>query len=115
MSDKGYNGWTNYETWLVNLWIDNDQGTQEYWLDKAKDFAECAQDSSQVRDGIWTTAEAAKFNFADFLKDRYEGDAAYFLPSDRANVFHDLLQAALGRVEWMEIAASLLDECKESA
>lgn len=24
-NDKTYNGWTNYETWLVNLWIQNDQ------------------------------------------------------------------------------------------
>ena len=22
MSDKTYNGWTNYETWLVKLWMD---------------------------------------------------------------------------------------------
>jgi hypothetical protein len=21
---EGYNGWTNWETWLTNLWIDND-------------------------------------------------------------------------------------------
>ena len=25
MSDKRYNGWTNYETWLVALWADNDE------------------------------------------------------------------------------------------
>ena len=24
-----YNGWSNYETWLVNLWIDNEPGTSE--------------------------------------------------------------------------------------
>jgi len=26
MTTKEYNGWTNYETWLVKLWIDNDEG-----------------------------------------------------------------------------------------
>ena len=24
-----YQGWTNYETWNVALWIDNDQGVYE--------------------------------------------------------------------------------------
>jgi hypothetical protein len=24
--EKGYNGWTNYETWNVALWIGNDEG-----------------------------------------------------------------------------------------
>jgi len=26
ITDKGYNGWTNYETWNVSLWIQNDPG-----------------------------------------------------------------------------------------
>ena len=28
MSEE-YNGWTNWETWMVNLWITNDQGLTE--------------------------------------------------------------------------------------
>lgn len=26
MNNKSYNGWTNYETWNVALWIQNDEG-----------------------------------------------------------------------------------------
>ena len=25
IQDQGYNGWTNYETWNVTLWIGNDE------------------------------------------------------------------------------------------
>ena len=26
IADQEYNGWTNYETWNVALWINNDEG-----------------------------------------------------------------------------------------
>ena len=27
MTDNTYNGWTNWETWVVNLWITNSEST----------------------------------------------------------------------------------------
>jgi hypothetical protein len=37
--DAGYNGWTNYETWNVALWLDNEQGTYSLvreWADEIR-------------------------------------------------------------------------------
>ena len=34
MGEK-YNGWTNYETWLVNLWLGNG-GSGEHWREQAE-------------------------------------------------------------------------------
>jgi hypothetical protein len=30
LTDRIYNGWTNYETWNVVLWIENDESIQDY-------------------------------------------------------------------------------------
>ena len=42
-----YNGWTNYETWNVNLWFNNDEG-----LYTAK---------KEARVGYWTPAQVEGF------------------------------------------------------
>ena len=47
----GYNGYPNYETWCVSLWIDNDEGLQrdvwyialDYGSDDAYDLAHAIQ------------------------------------------------------------------------
>ena len=33
MSEATYSGWTNYETWLVNQYISNDEGMYEQALE----------------------------------------------------------------------------------
>ena len=53
--EQEYNGWSNYETWNVALWIGNDEGlysmAKEYKRRGYKAFAEAlkelAQDSEQ--------------------------------------------------------------------
>ena len=36
MTHKEYNGWTNYETWIVKLWMDNEEGTHLYFREQAE-------------------------------------------------------------------------------
>ena len=38
MADEGYNGWRNYETWLLKLNVDNDEGLQNYVNDIAREY-----------------------------------------------------------------------------
>ena len=87
-NDNTYNGWTNYETWNVNLHIDNSYGSHRYWRERAE---ECT--TSEL-------AEELKWAFED---DMPELDATY----------GDLLGAALSNVNWYEIAEALIEEVKE--
>ncbi len=33
-----YNGWSNYETWTVYLWLTNDAGNDRYWTGRAAEI-----------------------------------------------------------------------------
>src|ERR1700686_735733 len=41
---KVYNGHKNYETWVVSLWIDNDEGSYNHWKKEAEACREEATD-----------------------------------------------------------------------
>ncbi|MBA4064543.1 MAG: hypothetical protein C0501_12695 [Isosphaera sp.] len=99
-----YNGWKNYETWAVSLWLDNDAGTSEYWRDAAREVLAGAEPTSQ-----FTRIEEARFSLAERLKDELEEG----IPCPDAGLYTDLLNAALGEVDWDEIAASYLEEITE--
>lgn len=105
--DQTYNGWTNYETWCVNLWLSNEENSYHYWDDRAKHWH--GEDSTSE---YWNQAESAKFNLADELKEWHE-DRSNRAFGDTASVFTDLTSSALQDVDWQEIAAGLLSEYQE--
>ncbi len=95
--DKTYNGWTNYETWNVALWLDNDQGSYRHWRSEAQDAWDSAEATSyRTRESVATR------DLADRLKtDLEEGNPL----ADQASCYSDLLGAALSEVNWDEIAS----------
>lgn len=107
MADKGYNGWKNYETWNVALWLGNDQGSQEHWNEKAQDCYDNAEGCSS-----FTREERAALDLADSLKADFEEGKDNLLEESKmtCSVWADLLGAALSEVDWLEIAEHYIEE-----
>jgi hypothetical protein len=104
-NDKTYNGWTNYETWVVKLWMDNERGSYDHWRAQAVDAWEAA-----TANGIITRSDRARFDLADLLKAEHEDNTL-----EVRGVYADLLRAALSEVNWYEIADALLNDMQENA
>ena len=83
-----YNGWVNRETWLISLWLNND----EYNYRLLSDILELNVSNS---------------NKAKILQEVVE-DQMYDLDLG-ANLFSDLLATSLFKVDWLEVIKSNLD------
>lgn len=90
MFDNSYNGWTNYETWCVHLWLTNDETL--YHLAGAL--------VSRERDDQ-DAATMLKAEVDQIVVSDQEG----LLPG----LVRDLLTAALDRVDWIAIVMALRD------
>lgn len=107
MADQEYNGWPNYETWCVNLWMDNEQGSQEFFRETAKEIY-----GEVIPNPGFNRAETARFRFADWLKDHHEENRPE-MPT--CGLYYDLLSAALAAVNWDRIARHYIDAVEEES
>lgn len=82
-----YNGYSNYQTWCVSLWLDNDEGTYESIRDAAK-------------------IAFSKYELAIFIREYVEAERPL---ADQASMFTDLLNHALTNVNYEEIASPLFE------
>lgn len=93
MQDQEYNGWTNRETWAVNLWITNDYGM-------SKDLEIYFQELHG--EGEETTPEMMR-DYADYLEN-YVGELLSLENLNRTTYSMLTDIGSLWRVNWREIA-----------
>lgn len=102
MENNKYNGWTNYETWCVALWLDNDSGSAHY----VAALAEAVYDAAEA-DRSFTREERAALELADRLKEEIEEHNPL---AGQATLYTDLLNTALAEVNFYEIAQNVLTD-----
>ena len=85
MEEQGYNGWTNHETWLVNLWLDGciDSLPEDMGTTDTATIAEAIREL--VEEILWGEEPPA------------------------ADLSTDLLTSALDAVNWRELAENTVE------
>lgn len=108
-----YNGYTNYETWVVNLWMDNEEGSHDYWVG----IAEFIYNHRAEEQKHFSKMDDAISLLADHIKDHYTDAKDEILEEMKltASVWADLLGAALSETNWREIAEHLLENVEVEA
>ena len=99
-ADNTYNGWTNYETWNVNLWLDND----------GSDFEEMAQECMQEAiDSDESDIRASATHALSKRIEEYVDEMQEAQGIQTSGMFADLLSAALRAVDYYSIAGHHID------
>ena len=82
MSNK-HKGWSNYQTWCAHQWLIKEEATQRHWHIRAKELeiTELAAELEAMHDAN--------------------------LPELKPSPFLDLLNHALGMVDWREVAEGI--------
>lgn len=78
-----YNGWSNRETWLVNMWLTNDRCHYDELCEIIKNFDLDEQAEELER-------------YVRFITDT----------DNSIGIVGDLLNTSLGRIDWVEVVAA---------
>ena len=96
-----YNGWTNYATWNVALWLGNEDDS--FITEQTREFYANAKEPEDYN----TREQETAYRLAEWMKSYIEELNPL---ADDASMFSDLLQSALDDVNWNEIAEHYIDD-----
>lgn len=83
---SSYNGWSNYETWVVNLWLNENERSQQVLLTAQSVSSEAYEQADWLRERLSLQ-----------LDDEIETPC----------LWQDLLRHAFGQVDWLEIVQAV--------
>ncbi len=99
-SDKGYNGWSSYETWATALHLDNDEYSYNHWRDRAR---EALLEQEADIDNAVTQLE-------DELEDHHRDEMHDMLERIPMCWIHAVLGGAFSDIDFREIARHYVED-----
>lgn len=109
METQGYNGWSNRETWATMLHINNDEYLQETAMDYARTALEehAEEEEGDISEALYCLEDTIQNWIEEDLltRENIAGNEGLWL------MLTDI--GSLYRVNWREIAQSLLDDVKQ--
>jgi hypothetical protein len=91
---NGYQGWPNYETWAVNVWLANEPDTYERLMSIVQNCDTLGQQAETLREWIRPDQGNTWDN---------DGEGMTSLMNVPVGMYVDLLAAAFDMVQWREI------------
>lgn len=91
-----YQGYKNYETWAVSLWLLNDEGLYRMvreWV------AELAEEAGSKKEHLRLVAHHVK----DWIEENNP-------LADDPSCYSDILTAAIGEVDWVDVAEDFIED-----
>jgi hypothetical protein len=111
---KEYNGWVNYETWNMNLWLTNDSGFYEVANETIKDIVE-SESSYEGYSNI--DKNDLTYKVSSWLEEY--ANAMWMEDFSSCNFNHsygplgDIATAAWNEIQWHDIAEHLVNDWLE--
>ena len=95
---EGYNGYRNWATYTISVWLNNQEDEHTKWTERANELLE---------DKEYDKSEAASELSSELESDWEEklGESGY----DEGPLF-DFMQNELNQVDWIEVANGFLDD-----
>lgn len=90
-----YNGYQNYETWLTVVWISSNEFTYKFWTNRASEILEKIDNYKEAR-----------YLLEKEIQDTME---EYYFEDIPAGLKRDLLYAAFKKIDFSEVAESLME------
>ena len=97
--DDTYNGWTNKETWLVNVWLNNDYDLYKHYISTLTEIVE--------EQSVDTTHNRVVDELKEIVWEIYREEHREF------GLINDLIETSLNNVDWSRLAEHYIEEIQE--